>query len=169
MPYALGDTSTDARAAYVAWAAAVKRAGGTVSHAPHLTAELVSDPMSGDIVGGGGSLIAAQYPVKTVFPNAPATTLAPAFSKLPDDWSDNGAFVFYVAPPAVQAYTDPITGDITTPQAVPGETPPPNPQWYDNFLKYARYGAYGLGAIILLDLLSFLPRRRNPPRRRRRR
>lgn len=176
--FANAETTDDPRAAYVAWSDAVKRAGGAIANAPHKTAELVYDIMSGAVIGGGEALVAARYPLRTVFPNAPSATLAPLFHKQPDDWSNDGSYVYYIAPPAVQAYAGAIgdgtpsggtypSGGITDAQRVPGEPPPPAPKWYDDLKRYARYAGYGAGALLVLELLRTI--RPNPPARARRR
>jgi hypothetical protein len=158
-------TDDQGHVSYAEWVAAVKRSGGTVSVAPHLRSEPVADPMSGELIGGGETIPAARYPAALVFPNMPATTLAPGFTHLPDDWSDDGSYVFYLSPPAVQAYTDPTTGEIKRPQNVPGEAPPPKPAWYDDLLKYAKWAGLGLAVIVGLNVVSavtsIVPRRRD--------
>ncbi len=148
------DGSQDPRAAYVAWAAAVKRAGGTVSHAPHLDSP-------GDAFGiGAGPTLAAQYLASFVFPHAPATTLNPLFTRQPNDWSNNGQYVFYVAPELAQAYAASGSG-IEQPQQVPGEPAPPDPKWYTDLIRYSKYAAVGLGVIALLNVASYVPRSRS--------
>jgi hypothetical protein len=165
----------DPRAAYVAWVSAVKQAGGFVSVAPHLV--YAGDPFSQ--AGAGDPLTAARYPVAVVFPNAPSAQLAAAFSRQPDDWSDDGRYAFYLAPADVQAYASTQStsllsqiiarifggaGGITEPQQVPGEPAPPNPAWYDDLLKVLKYGAYAggalVGGLILVEVLSFIPKPR---------
>ena len=149
------ESSSDPHTTYAAWVAAVKAAGGSVSVAPHYKSEPVADPSSGQLIGGGQPIVSAMYPVAVVFPNAPATTLAPAFSQLPDDWSNDGKYVFYFAPPAVQSYTDTTTGgEITHPQSVPGEPAPPKPDWFAKYEQYLKYGAYGLVALLALQAIS---------------
>lgn len=185
LAYALGDASTDPlwidgdnfdadvvssgdpRTDYLAWAAAVKNYGGVVTTAPHLLSQGTADPSSGQMLGAGAALAAARYPVAFVFPHAPATDLNPLFKKQPDDWSDDGKYAYYVAPDKVQGYVDTNTGgQITAPQSVPGEPPPPDPTWYADLKTYAKLGGLALGAILFFDFLHTLPR---PNGRRRRR
>lgn len=170
--YALGDytledigESDDPRSAYVAWAAAVKQYGGAITNAPHVTDAIAVELgiLPGDAFGQGSDtpVVAARYPRAFVFPKLPSNALNPVFHRLPDDMSNDGAYAYYVAPAAVQEYGAPSgSGGITTPQSVPGEPSPPKPEWYDNLLKYAKYAGFAVGAVAVLDLLSFLPRRR---------
>lgn len=164
MPYTPSVLGQSGRDAYVKWAAAVKQAGGVVTVAPHARSEPIVDIMTGAHIGGGQELTAAMYRTDFVFPHAPSTVLNPLFKELPDDWANNGEHVFYVAPPGVQGYADPITGGITKPQSVPGEPPPPKPQWYEDLLKYGKYALYGggalIGGLILLNVVERLPRSR---------
>ncbi len=143
----------DARSAYLAWVAAVKAAGGVTTTAPHLTREVLGGPLGLPI--GTQPVLAAQYPVQSVFPNAPSMTLSPAFHHQPDDWSNSGDYVYYVAPDAVQDYAG--TG-LVAPQSVPGEPPPPNPLWYDDLLKYAKYAGIAVVVLVALNAASYVPR-----------
>jgi len=140
----VGDgTSSTPREAYLAWLAAVKRAGGVVTTMPHINK----------------GAIAARYTVAFVFPHAPATTLNPLFSRPPDDWSTSGDYVYYRAPNAVVAYQ--YTGAITAPVNVPGETTPGDPVWYSDIKNMLRTGGWIVGGLVVLSALSYLPRRRD--------
>jgi hypothetical protein len=155
-------TPSDPRAAYVEWAAAVKRYGGTVTAAPHTTAQV----NKGDA--------AAAYPTKIISP-APTYALNPLFHHWPDDWSSNGNTGYFRAPASVLAYTagrprnfwdvgtwfGSTEAPITATQTAPGESAPADPKWYDDFKGMLKSGGWIVGGLLALSALSFLPRRRD--------
>lgn len=156
------DASEPGRAAYVTWAAAVKRYGGVVATAPSST---------GQIAAG---VAAARYPVAVVS-LAPSGELNPIFHRWPDLWTGNGAYAWYRAPDSVLVYTNPkpfslwdvgtwfgsSAPTITTPQTVPGEPPPGSPHWYDDIKDVVKIGGLIVAGLVVLNVLSYLPRRRD--------
>jgi hypothetical protein len=134
------DAGDDPRAAYVAWTAAVKRYGGHVATMPHVNA----------------GAPAAAYPVEVIYP-PPGYTLNPIFHRPPDDWSGDSGTGYYRAPAIVIQYA--MTG-MKQPQRVPGETPPPKPDWYEQLLTIARVAPWIIGGVLALNLVSALPRGR---------
>lgn len=162
--FAGGELAADPRAAYVTWAAAVKANGGTVTAAP---------VDNGDYISAG--MAAAKYPV-AVISLAPTGQLNPIFHRWPDLWTNNGAFGWYRAPDSVLAYTNPqrslwdvgswfnpdqTDAPINQPQTVPGEPAPADPKWYDDIKGYLKIGGLIVGGLVLLNVLSYLPRRRD--------
>lgn len=120
----------DLRGSYVAWAQAVKAAGGTVTDDPNLA----------------GNIPAARYPVSVVFPNAPTTDLGPGFTRLPDTFAASGQFVYYDAPSDAQAYAD---TQMLTAGVVPGEATG-NPAWYDFLKDFGKQVAIGVAVAVAL-------------------
>lgn len=153
MSYRALGTVDDDRAAYVAWSNAVRANGGSVTNFPFHTVS------SGAIMGDPYGLPAARYPVDVVYPTDRYGALAPLFNHAPDGWTADNSAVYYLAPIEAQRYAN--SGDVTAPQSVPGETPPPNPNWYDSLETVVKATPWVLGGAVALYLLSFLPRPRN--------
>ena len=120
----------DLRGSYVAWASAVQAAGGVVTTDPYAL----------------GNIPAARYPVATVFPNAPDTTLAPGFTRMPDNFAASGQYVYYLAPTDAQAYAD---TQMLTAGVVPGEATG-NPAWYDFLKDFGKQVAIGVAVALAL-------------------
>jgi hypothetical protein len=139
-------TSSDPRAAYLAWAAAVQSSGGTVTAYPaHGSAD--AGYMSVDPYGSP----AARYPFNTIYP-APSYARNPAFDRAPDSFSADSAYGYYIAPNAVLAYW--VNNGITAVQAVPGEQAPGMPDWFNNLSSTLKIGAVVIAGAIVWSLVK---------------
>jgi hypothetical protein len=167
-------SSSDPRAAYLAWAAAVKLYGGVVTAFPFHTGAGLSSAAPGTYAYDSSGVDdygypAARYPVAVIYP-APSYSLNPIFHTQPNGWTADSAYGYFLAPQSVIDYAAgggdlfagliPTTSGMLTSQAVPGESPVVNPTWYDNLLTGVKAAEWIIGAIALLGVLSYLPRRR---------
>lgn len=139
-------TSSDPRAAYLAWAAAVKQYGGVVVTYPvHTTAGGAMESL--DAYGAP----AARYPSSVIFP-PPLNARSSLFSRDPDSYTSDGNYGYYIAPDAVLSYW--LNGGIISSQAVPGEQAPGMPDWFNNLTSSLKVGAVVVAAAVVWSLVK---------------